>query len=182
MQFVFSNGLKTFDSSKIIISDTNYRPLANIKPSLDTARKTVTINVNWQPETEYVYIVPKEAVQDSADNVLLKSDTFRFVTKKLSDYGSLVLRFKNIDISRHPVIQFLQGDIVKSSFPVTNPEWSNKRFPPGDYEVRILYDSNNNGVWDTGNYNDKLQPERAVSLPQKLAVKADWENEREIQL
>ena len=182
LQINFGSGLKLFDASKIIISDTNYRPLTNLLPGIDSTRKQVSVKVNWQPETEYIVILPKEAFQDSADNFLEKTDTIRFTTKKLADYGSIVLRFKKIDITKHPVIQFLQSDAVKFSYPVTSTEWSNKLFTPGEYEVRILYDTNNNGIWDPGDYKSKLQPERAVSLPQRLNIKADWENEREIQL
>ena len=55
-------------------------------------------------------------------------------------------------------------------------------FPPGEYGIRILYDTDKNGKWTPGNYTKKLQPEKAVTLPQKLSVRADWENEREINL
>ncbi len=182
LEFEFGNGLKTFDSSKIILSDTNFKPLPNIIPVLDSSRKKVSMNVAWAAETNYILILPKEAFEDSAGNVLEKTDTIRFSTKKTTDYGSLLLRFKNLDLASHPVIQFLQNDAIKFSFPIISTEWSNKLFTPGEYDVRILYDLNNNGVWDPGNYKEKIQPERAISLPQKLAIKADWENEREIQL
>ncbi|MEO8771621.1 MAG: Ig-like domain-containing protein [Ferruginibacter sp.] len=182
LTFEFSNGLKKYDSSKIIVSDTNFKPLPNIVPILDSNRKKITINIPWKTETFYYFIMPKESFEDSAGNALDKTDTVRFSTKRTSDYGRIVLRFKNIDLAKHPVIQFLQNDAIKFSFPVTSAEWSNKLFPPGEYDVRILYDTNNNGVWDPGNYKEKLQPERAISLPQKLGIKADWDNEREIQL
>jgi hypothetical protein len=182
LSFTFSNGLKLYDSSKIIVSDTSFNIIPNLRPTIDSTRKMVSININWQPETEYYFILPKEAFQDSAGNGLEKSDTLRFSTKKVSDYGTVMLRFRNIDLSKNPVIQFLQGEEIKFSSPVKGAEWSNKRFSPGEYEIRILYDRNNNGIWDPGNYKTKVQPERAVSLPQKLSIKADWDNEREIQL
>lgn len=182
LQFVFNGGLKTFDASKIIVSDTNFKPLPNIVPTLDSTRSKVTIKMNWIPETEYYYILPKEAVEDSAGNTLTKTDTFRFSTKKETDYARLALRFRNIDLSKHPVIQLLQNNEIRFSFPVSSAEWSDKRLAPGEYEMRILYDTNNNGVWDPGSYKEKRQPERAISLPQKLGLKADWDNEREIQL
>ena len=182
LQIIFNNGLKTFDSSKLVVCDTNFKPLPGIIPLLDSTRSKVSININWQPETEYYFILPKEAFGDSAGNLLEKSDTVRFATKKISDYGTVLLRFKNIDLAKHPVIQFLQADVIKFSYPIMAEEWSNNRFTPGEYDVRILYDLNNNGVWDPGNFKDKLQPEHSILLPQKLAIKADWDNEREIQL
>jgi hypothetical protein len=53
---------------------------------------------------------------------------------------------------------------------------------PGECEVRILFDENNNGKWDAGDYAKKLQPEITLALPQKISIKADWENERDIDL
>ena len=94
----------------------------------------------------------------------------------------MILRFKNLDISKHPILQFVEGDIIKYSYPLTGTEWSNKLFTPGQYEIRILYDSNQNGIWDPGNYSKKLQPEKAVTLAEKISIRADWDNERDIQL
>ena len=52
----------------------------------------------------------------------------------------------------------------------------------GEYELRILFDENNNGVWDTGNYAKKIQPEKAITLDKNLSIKANWDNERDIKL
>ena len=42
--------------------------------------------------------------------------------------------------------------------------------------IPILIDENKNGVWDTGNYKLKLQPEKVISLSTKLIVKINWDN------
>jgi hypothetical protein len=62
--------------------------------------------------------------------------------------------------------------------------WSDKLVEPGEYDLRILYDSNQNGKWDPGNYNNRLQPERAITISteKKLNVRANWDNERDIKL
>jgi hypothetical protein len=49
---------------------------------------------------------------------------------------------------------------------------------PGDYEFSVLYDENGNGKWDAGNYDQQKQPEETIAIPQKINVRADWENER----
>jgi hypothetical protein len=53
-------------------------------------------------------------------------------------------------------------------------------FAPGEYELRIFFDTNNNGKWDPGSYAKKLQPEKTITLDSKLSIKANWDNEREI--
>jgi hypothetical protein len=59
---------------------------------------------------------------------------------------------------------------------------------PGDYDLRILYDNNKNGIWDPGDYfvNHK-QPEKAFPVPIRnkkkiFTVKANWENDLDITL
>ncbi len=59
-----------------------------------------------------------------------------------------------------------------------NPfRYNNKLFMPGEYEVRILYDTNQNGVWDPGDFSKHLQPEIVVPIKRKINVKSDWDNE-----
>lgn len=182
LELRFNNKLKLSDSSKIILTDTNYNKIEGVSISLDSTRKNIIIKNKWPLENYYRLIIPKGAVSDSANNVLAKSDTIKFQSKKESDYGSLTLRFTKIDSARHPVIQFLISAEIVKSIKVTGPSWTDKFFNPGEYELRILYDTNNNGVWDPGNYKKKIQPEHALTLDKKLTIKANWDNEREIEL
>ena len=182
LKLTFNNPLKKFDSLKIILTDTNYRSVEKYTLTIDSSRKIVSLNTKWAPESDYIFLLPKTFATDSSGFELSRTDTIRFKTKKITDYGTLLLRFTNIDLSRHPVIQFLEGGEIKFAYPVVSAEWSNKLFPPGEYAIRILYDLNNNGKWDPGNYSKKIQPEKAIQLPQKLTVRADWENERDIKL
>ncbi len=51
---------------------------------------------------------------------------------------------------------------------------------PGNYQVRIVIDENNNGIWDTGNYGERKQPERVIIYEKVLGLKANWEIEENI--
>ena len=140
------------------------------------------VNAKWKENTFYKLIINKDVATDSTDSQISKTDTISFKTKAENEYGNVILRFTNLDLSKHPVILFLQSDQIVRSIPILSSEWSDKLFPPGEYELRILYDENNNGQWDPGNYGKKLQPEKAITLDKKINIKADWDNEREIQL
>ncbi|MEO6404683.1 MAG: Ig-like domain-containing domain [Ferruginibacter sp.] len=182
LEITFNRAIKNYDTTKIILTDTLFNPITGQHLSLDSTRKILSIYPTWAQGTAYRLLIAKDAVTDTTNTKLNRSDTIKFSTKKTTDYGSLLLRFKNLDLSRHPVIQFLSGEIIKFSYPVTGAEWSQKLFLPGEYSTRILFDTNQNGKWDPGNYSLKLQPEKAFTLPQKLSIKADWENERDISI
>ena len=76
----------------------------------------------------------------------------------------------------------ISDETVKESYPLTSTEWSKKLMDPGEYEIRILFDDNKNGKWDPGNYKEKRQPEKAVTLEKKITIKANWDNEVDITL
>jgi hypothetical protein len=48
---------------------------------------------------------------------------------------------------------------------------------PGEYEIVILFDTNNNGKWNTGNYWKKIQPERVVARKETFNIRSSWDNE-----
>lgn len=175
----FSNKLKSVDSANIILTDTNY----NVIPfSYTIDSNLLIVKTKWAEEFDYRLIITKGAVTDIADSSVTKTDTIRFQTKSAADYGNVVLRFNKLDSASSLVIQFVQDEIIKESFPLTAKEWSYKLFPPGEYEIRILYDANKNGKWDPGSYSKKRQPEKVIALPKKFSVKENWDNESEINL
>ena len=183
LQIGFSKKIKIFDTTKMVLTDTNYRPIAAYKKGIDTLNNRLTISVNWQPNFFYKMIVDSTVAIDSAGVNLSRIDTVTFATKKLEDYGSVKLRFKNIDFSKKPVLQLIQADKIVESVPLNQPDWYRKLFNPGDYEMRILYDQNGNGLWDPGHFfGMHRQPEIVIILNTKLSVRANWDNEKEITL
>lgn len=182
LSLTFNNRLTAFDTTLINLTDTNQNKITDARPTLDSTRKILSFSPTWKPGEAYMLIINKDAVQDSTGNKLAKTDTIRFIAKTDADYGRITLRFNNYDAARRLVLQFVVAGAVRFSFPLTSAEWTNKRFLPGEYELRILYDANQDGLWTPGDYSKRLQPEKVVTLPQKIAIRADWDNERDITL
>jgi uncharacterized protein (DUF2141 family) len=176
----FNHKLKNFDSLKIELTDTllNQYKLAIV--SIDTTFKKIMIQNKWLDNADYRLIVPKDFATDTLGVTLLKSDTIHFKTKREGDYGSIKINFKNLEKFKNPVLQFVSSNEVVDFYPLTSAQWSAKLFNPGDYEIRILEDVNKNGIWDPGNYHLKLQPEKVYAIPQKINIRADWDNESDI--
>ena len=183
MQFTFNKPLKAFDSSKIRLTDTSFSPINGYRLSLDTSNTKITLTYLWRQEQTFKLLVSKDAVTDTTGASLVKTDTIRFRTRSEESYGSVRLRFSGLELAKHPVLQWISNGTVVKSVPMTTNLFNAKLFEPNQaYEIRILYDENNNGVWDTGNYWKKIQPEKVVSLNQKFNVKANWDNEYEVKM
>ncbi len=181
-EIFFSSPLKDIDTTKIYFTDTSYNRITGINYLLDSTAKKLTLSYKWTPDADLRLIINKDALKDSAGLTLAKTDTIKFSTRLKEDYGRLTLRFTGLDILQNPVIQFMLGDKIAMSFPLTSSTFSNAMFTPGEYGIRILYDTNKDGKWTTGNYTKKLQPERVTAIPQKISIRADWDNERDVNL
>lgn len=181
-RLTFPNPLKVFDSSAITFTDINFRPL-NVRFVPDSLHQKYVMNFPWKPDSTYNLILKKEFAEDSSGRKLLRGDTITFKAKKESDYASLKLRFPGLDLSRHPVLQFVQNETVKQSTPFTSKEFSQRLFPPGEYTLRILYDTNQNGKWDLGSFfGTRRQPEIVVPIRKSVKVRGNWENDEVVDI
>ena len=98
-----------------------------------------------------------------------------FRTRGTEDYGEIsitVQNSKNIpviiqltDNNDATIVQETSSKSKKISFDLLMPK---------KYKIRIIYDSNQNGIWDTGNYLDKRQPEHVEYFPEVQEVRANW--------
>lgn len=180
----FDEPLMNFDSLKIrLYTDTVFTPATGYRFEKDSTGKNITLLHAWKENTAYQLILDKDFAEDSSNRKLLKTDTLSFKTKKLAEYGSLKIRFKNLDISLNPVLFIMTGETVYKILPMTGPEISQAMFPPAEYELRILYDSNKNGKWDPGEFFGKhKQPEIVRPVERKVSVKPAFQNEFDITL
>lgn len=178
----FNEPLQMFDSSKLHFTDTLFRPVAGYHIKADSVNRSFTFTYPWKEEQDFRLVLEKDIAKDSAGTELTKADTIRFKTKKNSDYGRVKLRLQNLDTTQHIVLVFYKADKIEKLQPVTGKDVNFALFHPGDYEIRILYDANSNGKWDTGNYWERIQPEKIISDGKKYTVRPNWDNEINIEL
>ncbi len=182
LSFTFNRKLTSFDSTGFILYDTGFQKLSGYGFSLDTSKTKVTLKYKWKENTALRVWIAKTAVADSAGTTLAKADTVRFITKRESDYGSIRIRFSNLDLSKNPVLQIVSGEKIVESVPLTQADFIRKLFKPGSYDLRILYDANKNGIWDTGHFGTKQQPEIVQRIPRQLNIRGNWDNEVNVSL
>jgi hypothetical protein len=186
-RLTFSSGLRVFDSTQIRFTDAEFRDIdaKQYRYVRDSTNKIFALNYPWPTDTKFHLILPRTFGQDSTGRKLLKDDTINFATKKDIEYGEIRIRVLNIDLSQHPVLQFISADKIKYAVPFDRRrEVRRLLFPPGEYTLRVLYDTNRNGVWDPGVFfgPNRRQPEKVTAIRRKLNVKANWDNDVDIPL
>ena len=168
--------LKTLDTSKIRLTDKAFNRLS-YQIEKDSTNKQITIIHKWTENTSYNLVMEKEFAADTMGNKFIKTDTIPFNSKKESDYGSMDIRFDNIDTTAHAILLLIKDNKTILNHPIKGNRHTIKLFNPGEYQISVLFDRNNNGKWDTGNYWKKLQPEIVVARKQTLMVRSNWDNE-----
>ncbi|HMO31511.1 MAG TPA: Ig-like domain-containing protein [Lacibacter sp.] len=150
----------------------------------DTVGNRLLIHRTWKGGSNYKLVLEQDYAADTSGMAAPRNDTLSFRVRSEKEYGSLRIRFKNLDTSLHPVLLFYNGEQLYRSYPLQGKELLLPYFRPGSYQLALLFDTNRNGIWDPGAYfiQPRRQPERVLSLGKSINVRENWDNETEIEL
>lgn len=173
---------QTIDSSKINITDKDTIEVAYTS-TFDTITNTLSLNFNKTEANSYRVSILPEAFTDFFGH---KNDSLSYTTRtqSLDKYSNVRIRLTN---ATFPIIVQLvtQQEEVRYEKYVENENVLDfLNVMPGNYLVKIIFDKNKNGKYDTGSYLKKIQPEEIIyfDLNGGEAVKADWDYEDTIDL
>lgn len=109
----------------------------------------------------------------------IKNDTlnFKFKTKELEDYGRITIDIVNTE-NKNLIIDLLSGkekdQIIERRYIRSSEKLIYKLLRPNKYAIRAIIDTNDNKKWDTGNFLQKLQPEKIIYFTEELEVRANY--------
>ncbi len=175
IRFSANTPIWQIDPEKIQIIDKD-STIIPVETRLDSLRNTVTLAIEIKDDNRYQVDLFPEAFQDFFAQT---HDTlsYTFKTKPLSDYGTIKLNFSGqtncpilielVDTKQNPVAEAWRQEADGASvyFDYIDPD---------KYRVRITLDCNENALWDTGDYDKKIQPEAVHYLPGLLDIRANW--------
>ena len=102
--------------------------------------------------------------------------TGEFKIKKEDEYGYLYLNINGVDTTAF-VELLSSGDAPVRKAKVKDGGVLFMDLKPDKYYARIVIDTNGNGVWDTGNYIEKRQPEEVYYSPKMYEIMQNWQVE-----
>ncbi len=181
LHFLSSQPLAAIDNSGVRLSikrDTVWEPIPNktIIPDSTGHILNFTLNNQWEPGGRYKLEIDSAALV-GIYNEWNKPFKQEFSVRANEDYTNLYFNVTGTD--RPIVVELLNGsDKVVAIAPVINGTASFKYMLPGTYYARAFIDSNNNGIYDTGNIAQKLQPEEIYYYPKKINARKNWDIEQ----
>ena len=136
------------------------------------------IMYNWEVETSYTLEIDSAAFTNIY-GITSSKITQAFKTREKNYYGQVILKFSEV---KSPIIaQLLTSDgketVLSSLSTSSNGTLTFNHVAPGKYIVKIIYDDNNNGKWDSGDFQKRLQPERVAYHNEVIIVRSNWDNE-----
>ncbi len=101
---------------------------------------------------------------------------YKTSTKKIEDYGNIYLRVQH-QSSVPFIIELLNNDKVVRRYtkPVDGNAYTFELLDAGKYRIRLIEDANENEQWDTGNYLQKIQPEKVIYFWKEIDLRANWD-------
>lgn len=172
------------DRSKITLTEdsvriTNYQLL---RDSVDS--RNLLIRYNWRPNKNYELNLEESALIGHFEEKNLRILT-RFTLDENDRYGHLSLKFDLPDSSSQFIIELIDEkntEIYHETLISSPQKIEYKNYLEGKYRVRIIYDSNKNGVWDPGDLKNKIQPEKIWYYDKVFNIRPNWEQEETIQI
>ena len=163
LQLIASQPIQNTDPAKITLleqDDTLKKPVL-----FTFTRDSVNVRkayMDWKLKEDTKYFLTIDTMSfASIYGVFNDSTGFDFKTQKEDYYSILEITFDTIPCPL--VVQALKGakeDLVKQ-VTLTNSKVATINYlKPDKYIIKIIYDQNGNGKWDTGEYLKKIQPER----------------------
>ena len=135
------------------------------------------ILAEWEPEKEYQLKIDSAGIVGLYGLHINKVEQTLKV-KKLDEYGTLLLNIKGAD--PHAIVELLDSSEKVLRQQSVTPEGTADFYylaPNAKYYVRLFNDRNGNKIWDTGKFEEGIQPEEVYYLPKVWEMKANFEFE-----
>jgi len=166
---------KTFD--KILLVKEPEAPKAPLDPT-KTKKENKLENLKKPPKIpdHQLYIA-----RGSFISIELDSSNAATQTVTPSTLESTGILFVQIETkTEHYVVQVLSKDHKKVISVPNNPKLAFEDLSPGEYQIRLIIDTDANGAWSPGNFYTGQEPEKIIFYKNEkdqinINLKANWE-------
>jgi hypothetical protein len=164
------------DTTKITMTSNDSLPVP-VKVRLDSLGNRMVFDFEKAPNENYTISLLPGALVDFFEDTNDSLD-IRIGTGSYADLGNLRLNIGGE--VRYPLIIQLtdeKGITVREKYAEMPGTIEFNNIDPAKYWVRVIFDDNKNGKWDTGNFLRKEQPEEVIYYLKLLEIRANWELE-----
>jgi hypothetical protein len=110
-------------------------------------------------------------------NTKNKEFTQNFTLGSKEDYGTIIAQVTVPEKNKSYILDLLNENnaVINTTVLSQDTTINFRNYRAGKYFIRITYDGNKNGIWDTGNVFKRIQPERMWNEPKEMSIRPNWE-------
>ncbi|MGF7074297.1 Ig-like domain-containing protein [Mucilaginibacter sp. 3215] len=173
--------IENFDQSQITLNEDSVAT-SDYTIQKDTGNyKLLNLKYRWRETSKYELILNEGALTDIYGDKN-KRLSKKFQINKLDNYSQLTVKLTVPDTAKAYVVELLSEDkkLIQSDPITKNTSLVYKGILAAKYYVRIIYDENKNGKWDSGNVKLKRQPENIWLNEKLITLRPNWEAEEPV--
>jgi hypothetical protein len=177
LMLTFDFPISTFNPQSFTITQ-NGEVLADVSFVVENHRNLKILG-NFDPDVVYQLAVLPNAVGFYHETYYADSILLSFKRLGLNKYANLELVLEDKpEVSM--VIHLLSNGKVVAQQSVSAHQESVffELLQPGEYTVKVILDTNENGQWDTGSWLLKQQAEKVIWFRQPFTLRANWDTKQ----
>lgn len=170
--------LAAIDTARILLRNDSLPILPLIlEPDIHDRRKIKFIN-RLAEKGHYELTILPGALVNIFGSPSKDSLVFSFTKGSADEYGSIVIKTDSSLLAHHYIAELI-GEISKkkTTYVLDKTPIKIPLLKPGNNILQIIIDENQNGIWDRGRYDERIQPENIILFPQPAVVRSKWETE-----
>lgn len=143
-----------------------------------TSARIYFLNAKLAEGEKYLLVADKGAFRDIYGEIS-DSAGFQFTVRPANSYGRLIVKLTGL--SGNVIIQLLDKSekVLMQRVPDYRGEADFPLLEKGKYRLRAVFDTDGNGIWTTGDFDIRRQPEPVTYYPGEIDIMTDWVVEQE---
>ncbi|WP_460680499.1 Ig-like domain-containing protein [Mucilaginibacter koreensis] len=181
LQMTANIPIESFDQSRIQLTEDSAQ-VSGFTIQKDAANpKRLLLKYRWKQDVRYELTLLEDAFTDIYGDKN-KRQLKRFTVDKPENYGTLTVKVTVPDSTKSYIVQLTdpKQNVYRSDIIKKNTSLVYKDYFATKYRVKVIYDNNGNGRWDSGNVKQKVYPESIWTDTKEITLRPNWEQEETV--
>jgi hypothetical protein len=174
--------IETFEPQLITLKeDSNF---VNYTLTKDTGTtKRFTLKYRFKPKSGYSLVI-EEGAFSSIYGDKNKKQGKKFTISKPENFSNLTLKVNVPDSTKMYVVELLDDNKnpLRTDVITKKTTLVYRNYYVGKFTLRVVYDGNKNGKWDSGSVKDRRQPENIWVYDKVFTLRPNWEAEEAVDI
>jgi len=175
--------IEPFDPTLITLKEDSNQVNYTLTKDTGKTDKNFVMKYRWRQKVGYTLILEPGAFTDIYGDKN-KRKVQKFTINQPENYSNLTLKLTVPDSSKMYVVELLndQNIPLRSDVITKKTTLTYRNYYVGKFTLRVTYDDNRNGKWDSGNIKEGRQPENIWVYDKPFTLRPNWESEEAVDI